>query len=244
MITVSATRETISPEALEGTTEWVDPRNPWGSIGWDDRQTIEFATVEEAAEFVRRFPGGVWDYRESEASQDPRTGEWQSVTLFGTGWRWSRVLDAVTVAECIRDGRCPGCGGVMDDQALAFWAGEDPIDYDAEDATCTPCHYFKHFGTRNPTVRQFHDAGWDHEWSQVFGIRLPGPNDEPVVACADCARTFFTVRDGFILDQETEAEVLGAEWITDPASIKFGEFCACCRLVQDTGWNGSEWVTE
>ena len=139
---------------------------------------------------------------------------------------------------------CPECQGVMDSTALAFWAGEDPDDFDAASMTCTGCYHRDTFGTRNPTARQFHDAGWDHDWSRVFGIRLPGPDHEPVVACADCTRTFFTVRDGVILDQENEAEVPGAEWITDPASIKFGQFCACCRLVQDTVWNGSQWVTE
>jgi hypothetical protein len=110
--------------------------------------------------------------------------------------------------------------------------------------TCTGCYHAEHFGTRNPTVRQFHDAGWAHEWKWVFGMRLDGPDHEPVVACADCTKTFFTVRAGVILDLENAAEVPGAEWITDPASIKVGEFCACCSLVQDTGWNGSEWVTE
>lgn len=61
---------------------YTDPRNPWGGfrdavpddlIGeafarWRDENAavIEFDSVEEAAQFVADFPGGVWDWEETE----------------------------------------------------------------------------------------------------------------------------------------------------------------------------------
>lgn len=64
---------------------WVDPRNPWGSLEQESEdRSCEPDSVTlplmEAAEFLSDFPGGVWDYSESESEQDIRTGEWKSVT--------------------------------------------------------------------------------------------------------------------------------------------------------------------
>lgn len=80
------------PHELGGFT---DPHNPWGGFRtelpaaenpgpeWyaENVTTVSFAGVEEAAEFVVDFPGGVWNYSESESGQDVRTGHWLSVTL-------------------------------------------------------------------------------------------------------------------------------------------------------------------
>lgn len=59
---------------------WVDPKNPWGSFEYDEPSEIVVG-IADAVAFVRDFPGGVWDYSESEAEQDVRTGEWKSVML-------------------------------------------------------------------------------------------------------------------------------------------------------------------
>jgi hypothetical protein len=79
---------------------YTDPSNPWGGFrqempntpeeaGYDswaawsaeNVDTVEFETVEEAAQFVVDFPGGVWDLRECNPETDHRTGVTMSVTL-------------------------------------------------------------------------------------------------------------------------------------------------------------------
>jgi hypothetical protein len=78
---------------------WCDPRNPWGtadtdppdspSIWGSDAGSSEPIELElpiyEAAEFIRDFPGGVWDHTESESEQSWRSGVWTSVTLHVSG---------------------------------------------------------------------------------------------------------------------------------------------------------------
>ena len=64
---------------------WVDPSNPWGSFEHDaDDDSCPPAEVVlpfgEAVEFLADFQGGIWGYRESEASTDFRTGESKQVT--------------------------------------------------------------------------------------------------------------------------------------------------------------------
>lgn len=65
---------------------WVDPSNPWGSFEQDSRDDSaepESITLPlfEAAEFLKDFPGGVWNYDDGcEAEQNVRTGEYKQVT--------------------------------------------------------------------------------------------------------------------------------------------------------------------
>lgn len=79
---------------------WVDPSNPWGSFEQDrdddsaEPDTVEFETIREAVEFLREFPGGIWDIgQECEPEQDYRTGEWKAVTAHVDGNRYA--VDAV-----------------------------------------------------------------------------------------------------------------------------------------------------
>lgn len=106
MFVLTATYETLlwtDPEEEEGYERiggYTDPRNPWGGFKteipeelygeafaqWRDTEiipylSVSFDTVWEAAEFANDFPGGVWNYSESESEQDYRTGEYKSVTL-------------------------------------------------------------------------------------------------------------------------------------------------------------------
>lgn len=79
---------------------YTDPRNPWGGFrqempstpgdagystweAWmgDNVETVSFDNVEEAAQFVIDFPGGVWDLRDGEPEMDYKTGHTISVTL-------------------------------------------------------------------------------------------------------------------------------------------------------------------
>ncbi len=76
---------------------FTDPNNPWGGLdaempedccGEDaarfieeNADVVEFETLEEAVEFMADFPGGIWDYSESESEQDYRTGVYREVTL-------------------------------------------------------------------------------------------------------------------------------------------------------------------
>ena len=109
------------------------------------------ATIAEIEELVANFDGNgpvQWDGLTGWYDQSAFDEDDESVTLEYT-ITLTPVLDV-----------CPECQSVMDSTALAFWAGEDPADFDAESMTCTGCYHFEHFGTRNPTVRQFHDAGW------------------------------------------------------------------------------------
>lgn len=76
--------ETDGDLPIEQDHGWVDPANPWGSFEqdvYDD--SCEPAIVElplaEAVEFLRDFPGGIWNYREAEAEQDFRTGRCKRV---------------------------------------------------------------------------------------------------------------------------------------------------------------------
>lgn len=65
---------------------WVDPHNPWGSFEIDAAAdvpvpTARFSNLWDAASFALQFPGGIWDYSESEGKWDYRAGAWKSVTL-------------------------------------------------------------------------------------------------------------------------------------------------------------------
>jgi hypothetical protein len=58
---------------------YCDPQNPWGTVprtvdeetdwpeGWQEPRPVTLP-VWQAAEFIRDFPGGVWDFREGEPS--------------------------------------------------------------------------------------------------------------------------------------------------------------------------------
>jgi hypothetical protein len=103
-IRMRATFGTTVWESPEPDTEptvghgFTDPNNPWGGLRaempegicgdlaakWIDQnaETVEFTSLEEAAEFVADFPGGVWDYSDSEHQViDYATGEDMEVTL-------------------------------------------------------------------------------------------------------------------------------------------------------------------
>ena len=109
----------------------------------------EPATIAEIEELIAN-PGC-----NSGVTWDGLTG-WYSESAFDEDDEYVTREYTITLIPVL----CPECQSVMDSTALAFWAGEDPADYDAEAMTCTGCHHFEMFGTRNPTVRQFHDAGW------------------------------------------------------------------------------------
>lgn len=79
---------------------YCDPHNPWGTLSEDipANPSIRGTTPEndepievtmpiwEAAEFIDRFPGGVWDLQwECQTDQNYRTGVWSNVTLHMTG---------------------------------------------------------------------------------------------------------------------------------------------------------------
>lgn len=74
---------------------WCDPHNPWGTSNddipeqWDTSTTEEPITVElpiwQAAEFIRDFPGGVWDVSLCCPSENYRTGVSTQVTLHVAG---------------------------------------------------------------------------------------------------------------------------------------------------------------
>lgn len=64
---------------------WVDPANPWGSFEQDSNDdSCEPEAVllpfGEAVEFLAEFPGGIWNYSESDSEQNLRTGEYKRVT--------------------------------------------------------------------------------------------------------------------------------------------------------------------
>lgn len=75
---------------------WCDPHNPWGTSNddipeqWDTMTTERPITIElpiwQAAEFIRDFPGGVWELgRECDPSENYRTGVTTQVTLHVSG---------------------------------------------------------------------------------------------------------------------------------------------------------------
>lgn len=102
-ITMTATYSDTEWESDEPDTDptitsgFTDPRNPWGGfhsevpeglVGeafteWckDNVERLEFDDVNEAAEFIAEFPGGVWDWSESEPDLNYRTGVYTEVTL-------------------------------------------------------------------------------------------------------------------------------------------------------------------
>lgn len=104
-ITMAATYETVQweEECEEPDVErgYTDPSNPWG--GWryampesmhgeaarawiaENAETVTFHTLQEAAQFVADFPGGVWAYSECWPEQD--TGAYTTVTLHVDGFR-------------------------------------------------------------------------------------------------------------------------------------------------------------
>lgn len=88
-VTVVATYDTVEwVEDQDGPCEdpledggFCDPCNPWGGMQTEDPQEVTFDSLGEAAQFAIDFPGGIWDWSESESEQDYRTGVWKSVTL-------------------------------------------------------------------------------------------------------------------------------------------------------------------
>ena len=51
----------------------------------------------------------------------------------------------------------------MDEEAAAFWAGEDPDNFDAEQKICNACYYEYALGTRTPSAEWIAHAdqeGW------------------------------------------------------------------------------------
>ena len=58
---------------------------------------------------------------------------------------------------------CPQCHEPMDEEAAAFWAGEDPDNFDAEQKICNACYYEYALGTRTPSAEWIAHAdqeGW------------------------------------------------------------------------------------
>lgn len=73
--------------------------NPGPEWYADNVKIVEFDTIREAAEFALAFPGGVWDYSESEFSTvDYGTGRERQVTLH-IQERASDVFDAMASIE-------------------------------------------------------------------------------------------------------------------------------------------------
>ncbi len=83
---------------------YCDPQNPWGTLPYYVDETTEWPegrqepiTVTlplwEAAEFIRDFPGGVWDFREGETSTlNYKEGIDADVTLHVAG-AWLAALE-------------------------------------------------------------------------------------------------------------------------------------------------------
>lgn len=86
---------------------WCDPHNPWG--GWnneDEPIPVTFDTLSEAVNFAVEFPGGIWDYRESESETvNYYSGVYRSVTLhidnkdFAQVTKWIGVIEKVQAAR-------------------------------------------------------------------------------------------------------------------------------------------------
>ena len=129
-ITMTATYQTTVWESDEPDTEpticggFTDPSNPWGGFkcelpdgcvgeaaeAWmaENVETLTFDTVEEAAQFVADFPGGVWDYSASEPEMDHKTGVYMEVTLHvkgSAGGRRKNVFALAHKIEAERDRR-------------------------------------------------------------------------------------------------------------------------------------------
>ena len=73
---------------------WCDPENPWGTLDDEprDQYSVDDEPIElilppyQAAEFIRDFPGAVWDlHTDCDPSQNYRTGVWTTVTLHVSG---------------------------------------------------------------------------------------------------------------------------------------------------------------
>ena len=79
---------------------WCDPCNPWGTLSWADTEpTYRVLTFADAVDMVREFPGSVWDYADSDAEQDIRTGEYVRVCLHVYGPAADLVLSAASVCD-------------------------------------------------------------------------------------------------------------------------------------------------
>lgn len=122
-ITMRATFQDVEWESDEPDTEptitggFTDPNNPWGGfrseapeglvgeafVAWRDEnvETLTFDDIEEAAEFIVDFPGGVWDWCEGESSTDYKTGVNTEVTLHVES-DWEILYEGPTI-RVIRD---------------------------------------------------------------------------------------------------------------------------------------------
>lgn len=89
---------------------WCDPHNPWGTADDDIPGAVEFddepITVElpiwQAAEFIVDFPGGVWDMRDCDPSENYRTGVSTQVTLHVAGPGADAALEIADRLRTIR----------------------------------------------------------------------------------------------------------------------------------------------
>jgi hypothetical protein len=119
-ITMSATFETVEYDDHDDGPlyggGYTSPTNPWGGFkynlpdgchgeaaeAWmaENVETVTFDSIEEAAQFVADFPGGVWQYSQGTPSTDA-AGVETTVTLIVDGHR-----DAVfALARTIEDER-------------------------------------------------------------------------------------------------------------------------------------------
>lgn len=77
-----------------------DPLNPWGSISWgDDEPTTVTLPVDEAAALLADTGVGIWNYCESDAHENYRTGEHTTVTahISGSNLALAVVLHALGI---------------------------------------------------------------------------------------------------------------------------------------------------
>jgi hypothetical protein len=103
------------------TDGYCDPSNPWGGFdvevpeglcgpaftAWqiENVDHAECATLSEAVHFVVDFPGGVWNYQESDPEQDYRTGAYREVTLHVPDENQEQVFKWAAIIERIQDAR-------------------------------------------------------------------------------------------------------------------------------------------
>lgn len=117
MVTLRATYDChYFPEGSDDPAEWggwCNPANPWGTMYGDDEYDPNdtgpaygrnsppdeiVLPVYSAAEFVRDFPGGVWDFAEGESEMNFHSGVWRSVTLHLSG---AGAETALAIAETL-----------------------------------------------------------------------------------------------------------------------------------------------
>jgi hypothetical protein len=92
---------------------WCDPRNPWGTADDEPRETYDVEGDEpielvlpiyEAAEFIRDFPGAVWDWHDDcDASQNYVNGAYTTVTLHVSGEGEVAALNIAATLQAQRD---------------------------------------------------------------------------------------------------------------------------------------------